>query len=153
LLLLRLSGLMLHGLPWSVTARDAETAQHPHQIVIVLRRRCDADEDPVEQIDVGAIEQRFEALELRAVQALEARFGERAEDEVYLLRAAMPAAELQPPAADIQLLARQLAQLFVISRYLDIAEGVFFDTDIATGLHHIGLLLRCDDLTIGSGLL
>jgi hypothetical protein len=82
-------------------ARDAEAAQQPHQLVIVLRRRrCDTDEDPVEQIDIGAIEQRFEALELRAVQALERRLGERTEDEVDLLRAAMPAAELQPPAAE-----------------------------------------------------
>ena len=97
---------MLRGLPSSVLVRDVETAQQPHQVVIVLRRRCDADEDPVEQIDVGAIEQRFEALELRAVQALERRLGERTEDEVDFLRAAMPAPKLQPPAADIQLLAR-----------------------------------------------
>jgi hypothetical protein len=49
-----------------------------------------------------AIEQSLEPVELGTVEAREGRFGERAEDEVILLRPAMPAAEQQPPAADIR---------------------------------------------------
>jgi hypothetical protein len=85
----------------SVTARGAEAAQQPHDVMIVLGRRPTAAQDPLEQIGVGAIEQSLEPVELGAVEAHEGRFGERAEDEVVLLRPAMPGAEQQAPAADI----------------------------------------------------
>src|SRR3954454_9638414 len=96
---------MLSVLLRSVTARGAEIAQKAHHVMIMLwRRRADA-EDPVEQIGVGAIEQRFESVELRSVQALEWPLDKRAEDEITLLCPAVPALEPQPPAADIQMFA------------------------------------------------
>ena len=79
-------------------APGAEIAQQPHHVVIVLRRRRIAAEDPIEQIGIGAFEQRFKPIELTAVEAVQAGLGERAENEVALLRPAMPAAEQQPPA-------------------------------------------------------
>jgi hypothetical protein len=85
----------------SVMAGGAEAAQQLHDVVIVLWRRPAAAQDPVEQIGVRAIEQSLEPVELPAVEVREGRFGERAEDEVVLLRPAMPAAEQQAPAADI----------------------------------------------------
>jgi hypothetical protein len=88
-------------LGWSVMAHGAEAAQLLHDVMIVLWRRPVAAQDPVEQIGVGAIEQSLESLELVTVEAREGRFGERAEDEVVLLRSAMPGAEQQPPATDI----------------------------------------------------
>jgi hypothetical protein len=88
-------------LGWSVMARGAEVAQQPHDVMIVLWRRPATVQDPVEQIGVGAIEQSLEPVELVTIEAREGCFGERAEDEVVLLRPAMPAAEQQAPAADI----------------------------------------------------
>ena len=85
----------------SAIACGAEAAQQPHDIMIVLWRRRATAHDPVEQIGVGAIEQSLEPVELATVEAREGRFGERAEDEVVLLRPAMPAAKQQTPAADI----------------------------------------------------
>ena len=82
-------------------ARGAEVAQQPHDVMIVLGRRPAATQDPVEQIGVGAIEQSLEPVELVTIEAHEGRFGERAEDEVVLLRPTMPGAEQQAPAADI----------------------------------------------------
>ena len=82
-------------------ARGAEAAQQLHDVMIVLGRRPAAAQDPVEQVGVGAIEQSLEPVELGTIEVREGRFGERAEDEVVLLRPAMPGAEQQAPAADI----------------------------------------------------
>ena len=59
--------------------------------MIVFRRRITDAEDPVEQIGIGAIEQRLEAPELTAVQSLDGTLSKRAENEVAFLRPAMPA--------------------------------------------------------------
>src|SRR5262245_11522472 len=90
------------ALPRSAMRRGAEVAQQAHHVVIVFRWRRAAAEYPVKQIRVGAIEQRFELVELGAVQALETFISEHAENHVVLLRSAMPAPEQQPPAADIK---------------------------------------------------
>ncbi len=84
-------------LGWSVMG--AEAAQQLHDVMIVLWRRPAAAQDPVEQIGVGAIEQSLEPVELVTVEAREGRFGERAEDEVVLLRPAMPASGYPVPIA------------------------------------------------------
>jgi hypothetical protein len=52
----------------------------------------------------SAIEQRFKPVELGAVEARERALGERAENEVALLRPAMPAPEPQPPTEDIRMI-------------------------------------------------
>jgi len=83
----------------------AETTQQFHHVVVMFRRRITDAEDPVEQIGVRAIEQRLEPPELIAIQGPEGGLGERAENEVAFLRAAMPAPEQKPSAANISLLA------------------------------------------------
>jgi len=105
MLLLRFSDLMLSVLLRSMMAPSAETTQQAHHVVIMFRRRRTAVENPIEKIGVGAIEQRFEPVKLDPVQALEVLLGKRAEDQVALLRPAMPAPEKQPPAADIEMFA------------------------------------------------
>jgi hypothetical protein len=100
-----LSDEMLSVLLRSVMARGAETAQQAHHVVIMFRRRRADAKNPVEQIWVGAFEQSFESVELRAVEARERRLREGAENEIALLRSAMPAAEQEPTAADIEMLA------------------------------------------------
>ena len=81
----------------------AENAQQLHHVVVMFRRWITDAEYPVKQIGVGAIEQRLESPELTAVQGLEGVLGERAEDEVALLRPAMPAPKQEAPAADIRI--------------------------------------------------
>ncbi len=56
--------------------------------------------DPIEDVGVGAVEQRLVAVELRLVKPGEMRIGETAEYEVALARAAMPGTEQQPLAAN-----------------------------------------------------
>jgi hypothetical protein len=82
---------------------DQETAEQPHHVMIVFGRWIADTEYPVKQVGVGAIEQRLEPSELIAVQAFEGVLGERAEDEVALLRPAMPASKQEAPAADIRM--------------------------------------------------
>jgi hypothetical protein len=61
--------------------------------VIVLRwRRAPAD-DPVEQLGIGAIKESFELVELGSVETRNAQLGESAENEIALLRPAMPRPE------------------------------------------------------------
>jgi len=81
---------------------SAETAQQAHHVVIMFCRRRAVAQDPVEQICVGAIEQRFEPIELRIVQVPEGLFGERAEDEIAFLRSPMPAAKQDSLASKVQ---------------------------------------------------
>ena len=59
--------------------------------------------DPVEQVDVGAVEQGFEPIELGAVETCEEIVGERAEKKVDLLRAAVPGAKQGSPASSIRI--------------------------------------------------
>jgi hypothetical protein len=94
---------MLANLPRCTMSLDAETAEQLHHVMIMFWRRIADAKDPVKQIGVGAIEQRFESPELVTVQGPEGVFGERAEDEVALLRPAMPAPKQEAPAADIRM--------------------------------------------------
>ncbi len=71
--------------------------------MVVRRRRRGAAADPIEQIGVGAFEQRLVAVELSRVETGEMGLGEAAEDQVGLARAAVPGPEQQPLAADIGL--------------------------------------------------
>jgi hypothetical protein len=84
-------------------AHRAEIPQQTHHVVIMFWRRRAAAEYPVEQIGVGAIEQRFESVELDAVQAFKGLLGERAKDEITLLRPSTPTPEQQSPGADIKI--------------------------------------------------
>src|SRR5215470_16989545 len=92
---------MLSVLLRLMMARIAETAQQVHHVVIMFWRWRAAAENPIEQIGVGAIEQRFETVELGAVEVRERSLGERAKNEVTFLRSAMPASEQQPPTANV----------------------------------------------------
>ena len=96
---------MLAVLLRPVMIAGAKATQQAHHIVIMFRGWRAAAENPIEQIGVGAIEQRFEPVELGPVEALERRFRKRAEDEITLLCPAMPGAEQQLPAADVKMLA------------------------------------------------
>jgi hypothetical protein len=61
--------------------------------VIVLRWRLAPADDPVEQLWIGAIKESFEPVELRSVETRNAQLGESAENEIALLRPAMPRPE------------------------------------------------------------
>jgi hypothetical protein len=80
-----------------------DSQQADYVVIIFFRGRATAN-DPVEQIGVGAIEQRFEAVELRAVEAYETGVGESAEDEINLKRPAMPGPKQETPAANVVVL-------------------------------------------------
>src|SRR5208337_3464190 len=97
------SGEKLSALFRCAMALGAELTQQPHHVVIVPWRRRIAAENPVEQIGIGAFKQRFEPFELTSVEDREERLSERAENEVALLRPAIPAAELRPPAPEIEI--------------------------------------------------
>src|SRR5229473_8287781 len=99
----RFSDSMLTNLPRCTMSLDGEIAQQLHHVMIMFRRRIADAEYPVKQVGVGAIEQCLEPPELIAVQGLEGVLGERAEDEVALLRPAMPAPKQEAPAADIRI--------------------------------------------------
>jgi hypothetical protein len=79
--------------------RPVGTQQVQH-IVVVLRWRHTAVEDPLEEIRVGTVEQSFEAVELAGIEDCPAAVGKRPEEQVALLRAAMPALEEKPVAVD-----------------------------------------------------
>ena len=68
--------------------------------MIVFGGRGGAARDPVENIGVGAVEQRLVAIELRLLKACEVRIGKAAEDQVALPRAAVPGSEQQALAAN-----------------------------------------------------
>jgi hypothetical protein len=53
-----------------------EGAQKAHHIVVVFRRRQAAAGHPIEQFDVGTVEQSFEAVELGGVKGGEGDFRE-----------------------------------------------------------------------------
>src|SRR5260221_14761012 len=93
---------MLANLPRCTMSLGAETAQQLHHVVVMFWRRIADAEDPVKQIGVRAIGQRLESPELVTVQGLEGVLGERAGEEVALLRPAMPAPKQEAPAAHIR---------------------------------------------------
>ena len=70
--------------------------------MVMLRRRGCATGDPIEEIGVGAFEQRLVAVELAVVELGEVGIGKAAKDEVALPRPAMPGAEREPLAADVR---------------------------------------------------
>ena len=69
--------------------------------MILLGRRKGAAGDPIEDVGVGAVEQRLVTVELRLVKPGEMRIGEAAEDQIALARPAVPGAEQQPLAANL----------------------------------------------------
>ena len=52
-----------------------EGAQQAHHIVVVFRRQQTAAGHPIEQFDVGTVEQGFEAVELGGIEAGKGAFG------------------------------------------------------------------------------
>src|SRR3954454_15453491 len=79
----------------------AEGEQEARDLGLVLGGWRGAAGDPVEQLGIGAFEQRFVFVEPLLVETGEMRLGERSEDQVGLARAAVPGAEQQPLAADV----------------------------------------------------
>jgi hypothetical protein len=61
--------------------------------VVVFGREGDTAGDPIENVDIGTVEQGLEAIELRLVKLGEVLIGEAPEDQVGLARAAMPGSE------------------------------------------------------------
>lgn len=57
--------------------------------------------DPVEDVGVGAVEERLVAIELRLVKPGQMRVGKATEDQVALPCAAVPGTERQPLAANL----------------------------------------------------
>jgi hypothetical protein len=70
-------------------------------VVVVFGCRRDTAGDPVENVGIGAVEQRLVAVELHFVKAGHMRIRKSAEDQVALARAAVPGAERQPLAANL----------------------------------------------------
>jgi hypothetical protein len=83
---------------------QSKRSQQTHHVVIVLLGCIKAANDPIKQVRIGALEQSFETVELRAVEIREMDLGKSAENEVALLRPAVPAAEQQPPASDLSII-------------------------------------------------
>jgi hypothetical protein len=78
----------------------AEGNEKAGYVVVVFGRRRGAAGDPIEDVGVGAVEQRLVAIELRLVKPGEMRVGEAAEDQVALARPAMPGTEQKSFAAN-----------------------------------------------------
>ena len=67
---------------------------------IVLGRRFGPAGDPGEDVLVGHLEKRLETGEPGLVEPVEMRVGEASEQDIDLLHAPVPGAELQPPPAE-----------------------------------------------------
>jgi ATP-dependent DNA helicase RecG len=80
----------------------AEGEKQAENVAVLLGRRRDAAGDPVEEQGVALRQQRLVAVELIAAELVQMPLGERAEQQIGLLGAAMPAAEQQPLAADLE---------------------------------------------------
>ena len=80
---------------------EVRGAQQAHQIVIVLLWRLAAARDPVEQLDVVAIEQGFKPNKLGAVETRDKIVRERAQKKVDLLCAAVPGAKQDSAASSV----------------------------------------------------
>ena len=83
---------------------QSKRSQQTHHVVVVLYGCSEATDYPIKQVRIGALEQSLETVELRAVEICEMDIGKSAENEVALLRPAMPAPEQQPPASDISII-------------------------------------------------
>ena len=81
--------------------RVAETTKQAGDVVVVFGRRGRAPRDPVEDIRVGAIEQRLVAVKLTLVKSGQVRIGEAAENQITLARPAMPGSKQQALAANL----------------------------------------------------
>ena len=82
----------------------SEVAQQTHHVMVIFLRRCEAGDDPVEQIRVGTIEQSFKPIELRIVETGEMKLSKSAKDEIALLCSSMPAPKQQAPATEISVI-------------------------------------------------
>src|SRR6202162_85161 len=111
----------------AVARRVAESAQQAHHIVVVLRRRQATAGYPIEQFNVCAVEQSFEAVELRGIEPAEGVFGERAKKEIGLLRPTMPAAEQEPLTAEVRGVGRPVARCNASSTVSHIASPIVND--------------------------
>ena len=69
--------------------------------MVVFGGRRGAAGDPIEDVSIGAVEERLVVVELRVVKPGEMRIGETAEDQVALARPAVPGTEQQPLAANL----------------------------------------------------
>ena len=69
--------------------------------MVVRGRRDRAAGDPIEDVGVGAVEQRLEKVELRLVESGKMSIGKAAEDKIALLRSPMPGTEQKPLAANV----------------------------------------------------
>ena len=58
--------------------------------MVVLWRRLGLARDPIEDVGVGAVEQCLVAIELAIVKPRQMRISKSAEDQVALLRPAVP---------------------------------------------------------------
>src|SRR6266704_2855518 len=87
---------------WSSFPPDAEAAQQVHDVMVICWRRRAATGDPVKQVGVVTVEQGLEPAQLCGAQPTASAIGERAENQVDLLRAAMPAAKHQALAAQLE---------------------------------------------------
>ncbi len=74
--------------------------QEAGHVVVVFGGRRGAAGDPIEDVGVGAVEQRLVAVELGLVKPGQMGVREAAEDQVALSRAAAPGTEQQPLAAN-----------------------------------------------------
>jgi hypothetical protein len=69
--------------------------------VVEFGRRDGAAADPVEDIGIGAVEQRFVKVEPGLVEAGEILVGEAAKDQIALAGAAVPRAKQEPLATNV----------------------------------------------------
>ena len=69
--------------------------------MVVRGRRDRAAGDPIEDVGVGAVEQRLEKVELRVVKPCKVNIGKAAEDKIALPRSPVPGAEQKPLAANV----------------------------------------------------
>jgi hypothetical protein len=83
---------------------QSKRSQQTHHVVVVLFGCIEATDYPIEQVRIGALEQSLETVELRAVEICEMDIGKSTENEVALLRPAVPAPEQQPPASDVSII-------------------------------------------------
>ena len=69
--------------------------------MVVRGRRDGAAGDPIEDVGVGAVEQRLEKVELRLVKPGKVNIGKATEDKIALPRPAVPGTEQKPLAANV----------------------------------------------------
>ena len=70
--------------------------------MVVFGGQRGAAGDPIEDVGIGAVEQRLVATELRLVKPSQMRIGKAAEDQVAFPRTAMPRTERKPLAAYVR---------------------------------------------------